>query len=199
MRYQDFSVRQKITLSMDAIIIVFILAVLGISSLVFSLFIKDDTFTTYSDMVENIQTRYTFNYNAILKTLISISTDSNFQVLVDKTFGNDASFYSLAIGFQPYIAQIENSSSLISHAAIIDKGGQTYSSFTSVSQKLTLPARTFLLAKSGISIIPETTTGKSDSLILMVPVFQRHSKPYRFQEVQRISSIVFFLSFPKNN
>lgn len=36
MRYQDFSVRQKITLSMDAIIIVFILAVLGMQIAVFS-------------------------------------------------------------------------------------------------------------------------------------------------------------------
>lgn len=197
MRYQDFSVRQKITLSMDAIIIVFILAVLGISSLVFSLFIKDDTFTTYSDMVENIQTRYTFNYNAILKTLISISTDSNFQVLVDKTFGNDASFYSLAIGFQPYIAQIENSSSLISHAAIIDKGGQTYSSFTSVPQKLTLPAQTFLLAKSGISIIPETTTGKSDSLILMVPVFRKTFETLSFSGSAEDFLYCFLLVFSK--
>ena len=197
MKYHDLSIRQKITLSMDTIILVFILAVLGISSLVFSRFIKEDSFTTYGDMVENIQTRYDFNYNTILKTLISISTDSNFQTLVDKTFEKDASFYSSAIGFQPYIAQIENSSSLISHAAIIDKGGQTFSSFTSVPQKLSLPTQAFLFSKSDIRIIPESITGESDTIIVMVPVFGKTFQNLSFSGSSEEFLYCFLLIFPK--
>ena len=181
-RFRNLSIKEKIALSMNGVILLLLLLVYAISIIFFSVFIRNDTYASYNNLIDNIGLRLDYHYQSIINYIISLHTNTEFTSLASDFENKFIPQYQKQIEVQPFISGLIGSSALIEQAIIADRNGAVYSNFTLDMRHTENVAE--LRDSGSIRLIPyedySFVVNKSEVMPLVIPIYEIDDRVFSF-------------------